>query len=183
MELTPLWEVQADSTITPGGIRGGRINLGEQRLRSENRLTERLVAMENKTATFEGSRSGEISIKDILAKLEKRMASMKKILSKVDEIASASVRLGKVVEALSEKVGIGDTTSRVKDVIIQPPSPQFFGRSDGKDAKVLLSDAFCDKRPPATVGSSTEVTKLVPDQQGVERHFKSIHMKSGNAAP
>ncbi|KAI9777202.1 MAG: hypothetical protein M1839_009046, partial [Geoglossum umbratile] len=59
--------------------------------------------MENKIATFEGSRPGEISLKDMLAKLEKRMASAEKILLKVDKIASASSRLGKVVDALHEK--------------------------------------------------------------------------------
>ncbi|KAH0537617.1 hypothetical protein FGG08_005609 [Glutinoglossum americanum] len=105
MDLTPPWEVQSDIIRVP---RGGNINRGE------SKLTERLVALENKISGFDTSKPGETSLRDILAKLENRMASVEQKLSKVDEIEKASIGLATLVDVLCEKVGLVQTSAAGK---------------------------------------------------------------------
>ncbi|KAI9772436.1 MAG: hypothetical protein M1840_000639 [Geoglossum simile] len=92
MDLTPPWAVEPDII----------------------RLTERLVALENKISGFDTLKPGETSLRDILAKLENRMASVEQKLSKVDKIEKASIGLATLVDVLCEKVGLVQTSAAGK---------------------------------------------------------------------
>ncbi|KAI9855640.1 MAG: hypothetical protein M1813_009686 [Trichoglossum hirsutum] len=118
-DITPPWKVQSEMVRMPrknfekmkgtnSAVHAGeKAYSSEQSSGNESKLTERLVAMEGKIADFQASKSGEGSLQDILAKLEKRMASVEQKLLKVDEIEKSTLSLAQVVSALCDKAGIG----------------------------------------------------------------------------
>jgi CII-binding regulator of phage lambda lysogenization HflD len=109
MDLTPLWEVQPDIVcalqrkrtnleVQLDPVYRERTNSENRSPKNESRLTERLVAIENKISRRENS------LQDMLAKLENRIASIEKKLSKVDEVEKTTKKLASTIVTLTTMV-------------------------------------------------------------------------------
>jgi len=75
-------------------------------LRNKNRLIKKLNTIKNKIMIFKYPKFGEILLKNILAKLEKKIIFMKKNLLKVDKIINIFIKFRKVINAFCKKVRI-----------------------------------------------------------------------------
>jgi len=102
--VLPPWKVQPNILCVPQKEKVNIENLTTGSSESKS-LKDQLAAMEERMNAFQAAKPDENSLNSILVKLEERMASMEKKVSKIDDVEASTMKLTSLVDDLLKRAG------------------------------------------------------------------------------